>query len=579
MTAARKGAARLQSPPSSTAGKITSFFARRRPGEKPERSSFQSAKRKVYPLTMRLSYLAIVGGLAVVLASAPLACSSGSARPAPGGDIEGGVDPRREGGLGGEGGGDAAAAGVPADIAHFSTLCGTTACGIMGIKKSGFQELADVSFVVKDSVGKPVGGIAVKFELESPPSGTEFLGDSGDGGTAGVSSVTIKTDPMGKATARVQSGVTLGVFVVTATVLGTSPPLQAKSPAIGVRGVTPANRGFNLQCQSKNLAAYIDPQPPHNLKTSCTVTLIDRFNNPVGKPTTINLKVEAGAIPSSVQSTAFSPMGANTDEGKATVDFSTIGTFPPVNVLPQAGEPTGPAGNQRDALVTVLAYVAGEEAFDDNNSNGQWDVGENFIDQGEPFVDSNDNNVWDAGEFYADVAPSNGKYDPPNKVWDKQTTIWTTTYILYSGVMSQVEFNPAGNVTAPVGSSQIVTASFADARLNPPPAAPTTVFSFSRAGARGTITTKIESMLDGYGFELTRALFDGDNPTVGCSAGIARCEWLTKFTFPSDPYTLGITATILGAAAAGSPEPNDPLTFTATVNGTKVDHVLSAYFP
>lgn len=413
---------------------------------------------------MRLSYLAMVGGLAVVIASAPVACSSGSARPDAGGDVfgEGGLTPR-EGGLADSS--DAALPGVPADIAHFSTICGTTACGIMGIKKSGFQELADVSFIVKDSVGKPVSGVDVKFELESPPSGTEFLGDSGDGGTAGVSSVTIKTDSNGKATARVQSGVTLGVFVVTATVVGTNPPLQAKSPAIGVRGVTPANRGFSLQCATKNLAAYIDPLPPHPLKTSCVITLVDRFNNPVGKPTTVNLKVEAGAIPSSVQSAPFNPAGSNTDEGKATVDFSTVGTFPPVDVTPQATEPSGPSGNQRDALVTVLAYVAGEEAFDDNNSNGQWDPGENFIDQGEPFVDANDNNVWDPGEFYADVAPSNGKYDPPNKVWDKQTTIWTTTYILYTGTMSQVEFNPPGNITATVGSTQMITASFADARL------------------------------------------------------------------------------------------------------------------
>ena len=374
---------------------------------------------------MRLRSVLLFGSLATLMVAAPAACSSGSDKPPSGqnGNPEGG---------GYEGSvieGAAGETGVPASLAHVSTLCGTTACGIMGIRKSGFQELADVSFLLKDADGRPVSGVAVTFELESPPTGTDFLN-----GTTGAETVIIKTDVMGLATARVESGVTLGVFAVKASV---SPTIQAKSPSIGVRGVTPANRGFKLQCDLKNLAAHADALPPRPLKTNCQVTLIDRFNNPVGKGTTINLKVEAGAIASSVQSTPFTAAGANPDEGKASVEFNTVGTFPAVDVPALPGEFSAGSVNQRDGLVTVLAYVAGEEAFDDNNSNGKWDSGENFIDQGEPFVDANDNNTWDPGEFYADVAPSNGKYDPPNGVWDKQTTIWTTTYILYSGWMTR----------------------------------------------------------------------------------------------------------------------------------------------
>jgi hypothetical protein len=516
---------------------------------------------------MRLSYVALFGSIAL-LTVLPVACSSGDAHPPPSGNGEGGVF---EGGIR-EGGGDALVQGDPADIAHLSTVCGTVACGIMGIKKSGFQELADVSFVVKDSTGKPVSGVPVKFELESPPSGTEFLGDGADAGSPGASTVTVKTDSTGKATARVQSGVTLGVFVVTATV---SPTLQAKSPAIGVRGVTPANRGFTLQCALKNMAAFADPLPPKALKTKCTATLIDRFNNPVGKPTTINFKVEAGAIPSSIQSTPFSPTGANDDEGKASVDFNTVGTFPPVDVAALAGEPALGGANQRDGLVTVLAYVAGEEAFDDNNSNGQWDVGENFIDQGEPFVDGNDNNQWDPGEFYADVAPSNGKYDAPNGVWDKQTTVWTTTYVLYSGFQTQIEVAPA-SISVPVGGQTTVIASFADGRLNPPPAGAATTFSFLKTGVRGNANAVFVNILDGYPFDLTRALYSSADSSVPCNATLPSCQWLTKFTFGASPFSKGITATLTGAAAAAGGPENETLTFSAAVHGSKVDHVVPA---
>ena len=497
-----------------------------------------------------------------------VACSGSDLHPAPGGDADGGGT-----GISFEAGGGTDSgfeAGVAASITHLSTVCGSTACGIMGIKKSGFQELADVSFVVKDADGKPARGVPVKFELESPPTGTDFLT-----GTMGASTVVITTDAMGVATARVESGVTLGVFTVIATV---SPTVQAKSPAIGVRGVTPANRGFKLQCDLKNLAAYVDPAPPKALKTNCQVTLIDRFNNPVGKGTTINLKVEAGAIASSVQSTPFNGTGANPDEGKASVEFNTVGTFPAVNVAPMAGEFTGGGGNQRDGLVTILAYVAGEEAFDDNNSNGQWDAGENFIDQGEPFVDANDNNQWDAGEFYADVAPSNGKYDPPNMVWDKQTTIWTTAYVLYSGEMTNAVASPS-TIDVPLApGTQAVSISFADQRFNPPQSGTATSFAFvSRTAARGSVAGTFDNILDGYGFTVTRALYDAANPTVGCSSNVARCIWLTNFAFPANPYTRGITATLTGGAAPAAPT-SDSLKFSASVHLTKTEFSFPATF-
>jgi hypothetical protein len=523
---------------------------------------------------MRLRSFVLFGSLAALVIATPIACSSNADHPPASENGEGGV-PYEGGSSDGAGSADAAEAGTPASIAHVSTICGTTACGIMGIRKSGFQELADVSFVVKDADGKPVAGIPVTFELESPPTGTDFLS-----GTSSAATVVITTDALGIASARVESGVTLGVFTVIATV---SPTIQAKSPAIGVRGVTPANRGFRLQCDLNNLAAAAFPVPPRPLKTNCAVTLIDRFNNPVGKATTINLKVEAGAIASSVQSTPFNATGANPDEGKATVEFNTVGTYPPVDVPPLTNESSyspsaGVTANQRDGLVTVLAYVAGEEAFNDDNANGKWDPGENFIDQGEPFVDSNDNNVWDKGEFFADVAPSNGQYDPPNGVWDKQTTIWTTTYILYSGFMTRSVASEASPLLVPLNGVKQVTVSFADSLFNPPQSGAATVFSFSRPGTRGTINSTFDPVLDGYGFTLTRSLYDAAHPTVGCSAGVPSCVWLTNFAFPSSPYTRGITTNITGAtAAAGGPQ-NDTLTFSATVLGTKNDFPMSATF-
>jgi hypothetical protein len=260
------------------------------------------------------------------------------------------------------------------------------------------------------------------------------------------------------------------------------------------------------------------------------------------------------------------------------VEFNTVGTFPAVDVTALPGEFTGAGGNQRDGLVTILAYVAGEEAFDDNNSNGQWDVGENFIDQGEPFVDANDNNIWDPGEFYADVAPSNGKYDAPNTVWDKQTTIWTTAYVLYSGEMKNAVASPS-TIDVPVSpGTQAVSIGFADSRFNPPESGAATSFAYiSKTGTRGSVASTFDPVLDGYGFTLTRALYDAANQTVGCTSTVARCVWLTNFTFPASPYTRGIVATLTGGAAPAAAE-NDSVKFSATVHGTTDEFNFAATF-
>ena len=66
--------------------------------------------------------------------------------------------------------------------------------------------------------------------------------------------------------------------------------------------------------------------------------------------------------------------------------------------------------NPRDGLVTLVAYAAGAEGFDDQNQSGTWDLGEPFDDLPEPYVDADDNGQWSPGEWYQDVN-ENGAWD------------------------------------------------------------------------------------------------------------------------------------------------------------------------
>lgn len=99
--------------------------------------------------------------------------------------------------------------------------------------------------------------------------------------------------------------------------------------------------------------------------------------------------------------------------------------------------------NPRDNLVTMIAVTSGEEAFLDNNNNGQWDADEVFADLTEPFVDSNDNGTWDPDERFIDV---NGdkRWTGKNGRWDANTLIWVQEKILWTGIPHQNDaLNPS----------------------------------------------------------------------------------------------------------------------------------------
>jgi hypothetical protein len=111
-----------------------------------------------------------------------------------------------------------------------------------------------------------------------------------------------------------------------------------------------------------------------------------------------------------------------------------------------------PLNNPRDNLVTMIAYIQGEEGFTDVNGNGKFDDGEPFDDLTEPFIDSNDNGTWDGpsgnclsypqyenmcvpdtGEKFIDLN-NNGMWDGKNGSWDGNTTIWVMERITWTGI-------------------------------------------------------------------------------------------------------------------------------------------------
>lgn len=459
-----------------------------------------------------------------------------------------------------------------ANLTYVSTKCGGKDCTIMGVKRSGFNETAEVTFKVTDASNNPIANVPVSFSITNPPTGTLVTASD-------------KTDAQGNATAIVTSGPTIGSFAVTATITTPSGTITTQSPTIGIRGAVPTNKGFTFQCNRVNIPAFASPTPPAAYTTTCNIKLVDRFNNAVGTGTSVNFKTEAGGLPNNVATQAYQTTGTNANEGTASATFTTVGDFPPVDVSPlaaavgqypkdRAAEPSVLDGqltrNPRDGLVSLLAYVQGEEWFSDDNNNGTRDSGEQFVDQGEPFVDSNDNGVRDNGETYIDVNGNNA-WDGPNGVWNNDTTVWAETRILYTDVplLANSSIVPSNFGTIAAGSSQDFFAYFLDPNLNYISAGSTTLAS-EFTSPRSLTVQITQPFGDRYGFDLQRVLV-ASGTELACTAATAICKYKVVFTkWAPNTGDSSINATLVNPATATPTGGTTTFRLKATEAGTTV---------
>lgn len=449
-------------------------------------------------------------------------------------------------------------------ISWVSTTCGGANCSLMGAIGSGFNEVAQVTFKVVDNLSQPVPGLTVAFSINNAPNGT----------TLSPSAI---TDTQGNVSTNVKSGSSIGSFLVHAVA---APGVSTDSTTIGIIGAKPTNNGFVFQCDHVNIDAFNANVPPAVRTAQCTVSLSDRYLNPVATGTAVNLKTEAGTVPGNVVTNS---MGNNVGQG--TFTFSTTGTFPPVDVAPLAADATQPypgaraaeinyvsgvvTRNPRDGLVTLLAYVQGEEYFNDTNTNGVRDANEPFLDQGEPFVDANDNGVQDGAEFYFD-SNNNGMWDGPNGVWDQTWTVWADVTLLYTDHTDPLHsYTVPGNYGSCPGG--VPKGGFVDLVVHAPDfnrnliiaSSPLTV---THTATSGSVGFSAGNILDGYGFHNERVKVNASGAPCDFNSDPI-CTWKRLFQDWGDG-AIGPYVHVVGDGAMGSnPCANDSLSITTQVTG------------
>lgn len=248
------------------------------------------------------------------------------------------------------------------------------------IKGSGGQNTQESSvlrFRVVGAQSNPLPQRQVTFSLDTDVGGIT-LGN-------GQNTQQITTNSDGEASVIVNAGRIPTAVRVTAQITEGDIALQTQSDLLSI------NTGLPDQDSMTIAADILNPEAGDYSGNTVNVTawLADSFNNPVPDGTTINFTAEGGDIEGS----------CNTTGGSCSVVWEGVNPRP---------------DNHR---VTIMASAIGHESFTDNNGDGLFTNGDGVInkdkvseDLSEAWRDDNENGNYDLGEFFLDYN-NNKAYD------------------------------------------------------------------------------------------------------------------------------------------------------------------------
>lgn len=507
---------------------------------------------------------------------------------------------------------------------------------VLGARSSGYQEHSVITFEALAVDGTPMpAGTRVEFTHER--QGDSFIGEEGSC-VSNPCTLLGETDAEGKTRVTVTSGRRWAVLTVAAKATTAAKSAQAIAGGYPVVGAKPNGAHLSLDCRPYNVPAFTVHDclySRYNGQAStvdCTVSLADRYGIVLGIPALAAFQSETGNMGPPAFTVGYDTTRASASQpnvGKGVGYMSVYGHPLPRDVEPWsslgeysvAGADFGcgiseRAVNPRDGFVTVVAIVAGEEGFVDLDVNGEYDVGEPFVDVGEPFVDADDDGMWDYDEWFEDVN-SNLVYDGPNGVWDSDTHLWTQTRVLYTGyprlmdpLAAPQQFsrfydadyssptmpydtNPATDAFMQVGQMRKYGVFFTDDRLNPL----TPEAGYAASSALGNAKITLVGPTYGIGDippDLFRMLYcsSGSAPYGTCEYGPAddACRRIATTSGSSTCYVVPDVAHCLSGACTGFPYGNrgtafvgcekpgmDAVTVSATIERSKHSISLGAY--
>lgn len=159
----------------------------------------------------------------------------------------------------------------------------------IGVKESGAEETARITFVVQDSAGVSIDlehSVDVSFKFGAAPDGGELLSPS-----------VVKTNNSGQAAVNLTSGTKAGVVQIIAEITLGSKKITSLPVAISIHGGLPDFDHFSLAPQKLNFAGY----NIFGLQNPITAYVGDKYANPVRPLTSVYFTTTGGIIEGSIQ--------------------------------------------------------------------------------------------------------------------------------------------------------------------------------------------------------------------------------------------------------------------------------------
>ncbi len=237
-----------------------------------------------------------------------------------------------------------------------------SAIALKGVGSDILPEMSTLSFQVLDRSGNPMFAKTVTYALD------HIIGD------VSLSRDEAVTNIDGIATIQLLSGRVNGTVRVSATVDvndedgNITGEMGTQSNPIGMITGLPDQNSFSLG------ADILNPQGWDVIGTPVTISayLADHYQNPVPDGTIVAFAAEGGRVGGTCATTS----------GACSVIW-----------VSQDPKPV-------DGIVTITARTVGEGDYQDLNSNGLYDVGEDFVPYPEVFIDANGNGVFDKDAIY-----------------------------------------------------------------------------------------------------------------------------------------------------------------------------------
>lgn len=178
----------------------------------------------------------------------------------------------------------------------------------IGVKESGAQEVASITFQLADSLGRPVvvdHAADVHFMFGAHPDGGEFIHPS-----------SATTDNNGRVTVNLSSGTRAGAVQIIAETAVLDRTIRSKPVSVAIHGGLPDQTHFSLGPETFNYPGLI----AYGLRNPVSVVVGDKYANPVKEGTVVYFTTEHCVIVGSVPTNA---------DGEGTVDFISANPLPP----------------------------------------------------------------------------------------------------------------------------------------------------------------------------------------------------------------------------------------------------------